>query len=205
MATKYTAGIIDGTTKDFKEYAKLCMRAFSVTMHMRDEPLNKAYEEANPSSYHIKKLEKLRAEKKELAKIDDKVLLNKTKKELELEYSNNIKRIEELKNTNDRLRLFLKKAKEYESPTPKHNVIKDFMISQLEQTLDLDVDYSFYEESNIKIKARINNLNASVVRLEKLRDIEKNISYHLKSNKQEEERCEKSNLWVLNFMESLKD
>ena len=35
MPTGYTAGIIDGTTKDFKEYAKHCERAFMI--HLREE------------------------------------------------------------------------------------------------------------------------------------------------------------------------
>lgn len=203
MPTGYTVGIIDGTTKDFKDYAKSCMRAFGATMHMRDDNSSAEYREAKPSKYHIEKLEKLREQKRGLAKTDDTTILEKTRKELEIDYKDNLKRIEEIKSTKVKLENFLKEAKAYEEPTTEHKGIKSFMIEQLESTLNFDGDYSFYEELNLKIKAQLNNLNATVIRLEKLRDIEKDIAYHLKSNRQETERCEKANLWVTNFLYSL--
>lgn len=46
MPTGYTAGIIDGKIKDFKEFAKLCSRAFIV--HLRDEPINSEYKKREP-------------------------------------------------------------------------------------------------------------------------------------------------------------
>ena len=203
MPTGYTAGIIDGTTKDFKDYAKLCMRAFGATMHMRDDSFSEKYREAKPSKYHIEKLEALREQKRELAKTDDATLLEKTRKKLEIDYKDNLKRIEKTKNIKIKLERFLQEAISYEEPTTEHEEIKSFMIEQLKSTLAFDADYSFYEKSNLQIKAKLNNLNATVIRLEKLRDIEKDITYHLKSNKQEIERCEKANLWVLNFLHSL--
>ena len=44
MPTGYTAGIIDGKTETFQDFAKQCMRAFGVTIHMRDENMDKGYE-----------------------------------------------------------------------------------------------------------------------------------------------------------------
>jgi len=45
MPTGYTQGILDGTTKDFKEFAKHCMKAFGACVHMRDDDMKKEYEE----------------------------------------------------------------------------------------------------------------------------------------------------------------
>ena len=57
MPTGYTAGIIDGKTETFQEFAKQCMRAFGATIHMRDENMDKEYEPRTPSDYHTKALE----------------------------------------------------------------------------------------------------------------------------------------------------
>lgn len=43
MATGYTCGIVDGTTKTFKEFAFKCIRAFGAAAHMRDEPISKPF------------------------------------------------------------------------------------------------------------------------------------------------------------------
>lgn len=197
MANGYTVGIIDGTIKTFNDYAKLCMKAFGATIQ--------EYRKAEPSKYHIEKLEELREQKRKLSETNDKALLDGVKKELEADYEDNLKKIEEIKDAKTRLKDFLQKAKDYEAPTRDHEGIKSFMIEQLKITLDYDGDYSFYEDSNLKIKAKLNNLNATVVRLEKLNDIEENIAYHLKSYNKEVERCERANLWVTNFLHSLEE
>ena len=44
MPTGYTAGIIDGKTETFQEFAKQCMRNFGACIHMRDENMGKEYE-----------------------------------------------------------------------------------------------------------------------------------------------------------------
>ena len=120
MTTGYTAGIIDGTTKDFKDYAKSCMRAFGATMHMRDDSSSEKYREAKPSKYHIEKLENLREQKRELSKTDDTTLLDKTRKELELDYEGNLKRVKDTKNTKVKLENFLQEACCFEPPTTEH-------------------------------------------------------------------------------------
>ena len=54
MPTGYTAGILDGTVKDFNEFAKKCSRAFMI--HLRDEPFDSEYKKREPSDYHSKNL-----------------------------------------------------------------------------------------------------------------------------------------------------
>lgn len=53
MPTGYTADLVDGKINTVEEYAKLCMRAFGATLHMRDEPLDKQYTTSEPSTYHL--------------------------------------------------------------------------------------------------------------------------------------------------------
>ena len=53
MPTGYTGYIVDGDITEFKDFAKLCMRACGATIHMRDEPTDKEYEPRTPSDYHL--------------------------------------------------------------------------------------------------------------------------------------------------------
>ena len=69
MPTGYTAGILDGTTKDFKQFAKHCSRAFIV--HLRDEPIDSEYKKREVSDYHIKEIEKAKAELKQADSLSD--------------------------------------------------------------------------------------------------------------------------------------
>ncbi len=57
MPTGYTAGIIDGTTTTFQQFAKQCIRNFGATIHMRDEPSDVEYIERIPSDFHTKAIE----------------------------------------------------------------------------------------------------------------------------------------------------
>jgi hypothetical protein len=49
MPTGYTEPILKGEIDNFKNFAKICMRNFGATMHMRDKSYDKEYEERNPS------------------------------------------------------------------------------------------------------------------------------------------------------------
>jgi len=57
MPTGYTAGIINGETETFQDFAKDCMRAFGATMHMRDDDMDKDYVPRTPSDYHTKQIQ----------------------------------------------------------------------------------------------------------------------------------------------------
>jgi hypothetical protein len=82
MPTGYTSGIIDGKITTFQQFAKLCMRAFGATIHMRDESMDAEYTPDKPSEYYPKEIAKT---KKLLAAIEsasDKKLIADYKKEL---------------------------------------------------------------------------------------------------------------------------
>lgn len=203
MPTGYTAGIISGETKTFQDFAKQCMRAFGATIHMRDENMDKEYEPRTPSDYHTKELEKL---KKRLEIVntysdDNLIELKKTELEKDLEYHN--KRIHEIKESKLKLETFLESSVKYNAPTPEHQGIKDFMIDQIKKTIDFDCSTKYHDEKVFKISTQLSDLNANVIRFEMIKNIQKDIDYHVKEQNAEVKRCAEYNQWVEAFLSSL--
>ena len=204
MPTGYTAGIIDGTTEKFQDFAKLCIRAFGATVHMRDEPFDKCYEPRTPSDYHLKALNDAKEKLKKAESFTDKELIKMRKKELEKSRDYHIKRIAETKVISNKLESFLKEAKGFVVPTSEHEAFKKFMVEQLESTIKHDGDSTYHEKLLPEIEEELKNINASVVRFSLIEDANRDIAYHLKEYKAELNRCAESNAWVESLFSSLK-
>ena len=109
MPTGYTAGILDGTTKDFAEYAKHCSRAF--VLHMRDEPFDSDYKESEPSDYHANAIKEAKKELKKAKLLTDEKLIKLKKKELADSKKYHLKSKANDEANKIKLELFLYKAK----------------------------------------------------------------------------------------------
>lgn len=203
MPTGYTAGIVDGKTEKFQDFAKLCMRAFGATIHMRDESMAKEYEPRIPSSYHAEALKQGKEELKKAKAFTDEKLIDIRTKELKERKKYCIKKIKETKKTKDKLEQILIKAKEFKPPTPDHEEIKKFMIEQLETTIDYDGNTSYYDKELQGIKESLKNIDANQIRISLIEDAKRDVAYHLKENTEEIKRCKDSNTWAEIFLKSL--
>ena len=106
MPTGYTAGILDGTIKDFPTFAKQCMRAFGATIHMREEPASKEYEPRVPSDYHKQQLGYAMKDLEKLGKMSDIELLDdegRRLKECEREHIKGIAKVTQQKKKLDNM------------------------------------------------------------------------------------------------------
>lgn len=200
MPTGYTAGIIDGTTETFQDFAKQCMRAFGATIHMRDESMDKEYEPRTPSDYHTKALEKANEKLKQAEKLTDSEIIESRKANIAKNKAYYLKRIEETKKAKERLDLFLAKAKAFNPPTKDHEGIAKFMIEQIETTIDHDGSTKYYDEELAKIDAQLSNINADKIRAEMIADAKRDIEYHTKEHNAELKRCNDSNKWVSDLL-----
>lgn len=203
MPTGYTAGIIDGKIKTFSEFAKLCMRAFGATIHMRDDSFDAKYTPRTPSTYHQEELSEAQARLKSIQELSDTdIVLNQKIKLLESkEYHD--KKIAEIKDILKKLNEFYRDAEQYQPPSGDHTGIKEFMIQQLSETIKFDGSTSYHEECIAEIDGKLKNLTASVIRKELIQSANKDILYHKKELAADVERCEKSNKWVEDFLKSL--
>jgi hypothetical protein len=204
MPTGYTAGILDGTITDFKGFAKTCMRAFGATIHMRDEGLDKEYEPREPSEYH---LERINEYKEELKKAQNTTPEEFEKKE-RIEIKNEIQRVEEQlvkkKESFQKLQNMLEQADSWNPPTEEHSNFKSFMIEQLESTIRFDADLEYYEQKKEEAFHRLGEvLDGEQIKKRAIDLLKERILYQEKSYKEELDRCEKSNKWVEDLIQSI--
>lgn len=203
MPTGYTAGIIDGTIKDFKSFGLLCARNFGATMHMRDEDFEAEYKPTEPSDYHPKKIadaEALLANCKSAS--DEDLIADETKSLTEsLEYYNK-SRIEAIVN-DMKLRSMLIDAQTFVPPTRDHEGIKKFMIQQLESTIDFDCRTDYMDKKFLEIELKLSNLNATTIRSERIAQAHKDLAYHTENYNKEVVRCATANQWVIDLENSL--
>jgi len=201
MPTGYTAGILDGTTKDFNQFAKHCSRAF--IMHLRDEPMDSEYKKREVSDYHIKAIEKAKEELKQADSLLDEELIIKEKNRLIDSKKYYLDREVKIKTDKIKLESFLKKAKAYIPPTDKHQGIADFMIEQIKKTIDVDCSGTYHVTTLQEIYLEIKNINAKDIRSKIRAQADKDIAYHTKEHEADIKRCDEHNQWYEDFINNL--
>jgi len=204
MPTGYTAGILDGTTTSFPQFAKLCMRAFGATIHLRDESLDHEYEPRTPSDYHQKEIAKAKQLLIDAEKLTDDEIVDTRKKQLEDSKKYHLEAIEKAKKSTIQMNKILSDVRKWQPPTPDHTGIKDFMIEQIEKTIDFDCKTKYHDEKLIEIKTELSSLNANSIREQMIEKANKDLAYHNLEYSKDVERCEQSNKWVSDLLGSLK-
>lgn len=99
---------------------------------------------------------------------------------------------------------FLEKAKAYVPPTENHQGIADFMIEQLEKTINFDCNSTYHIDKLKTIDSKIENVKANILRAELKAKATKDIAYHTKEHEADVKRCEEHNKWYEDFIENLK-
>ena len=201
MSTGYTAGILDGTTKDFNDFAKLCSRAFMV--HLRDEPMNSEYKKREVSNYRLKKIENAKNQLKEVDNLTDEELIVKEKNRLIESKKYHLYRNKEKVLDKIKINSFLEKAKSYVPPTENHQGIANFMIEQLEKTIEFDCDSAYHIAKLKTIDSEIANVKASIIRDEMKAKAIKDIACYIKEYEDDVKRCEDHNQWYEDFIKNL--
>jgi len=203
MPTGYTAGIINGTTETFQDFAKQCMRAFGACIHMRDENANIEYEPRIPSDYHLKGLEEAKENLKIAETFTDADLIEMRIKELKESKKHHLESIAKTKAARVKLEEFLAKAIRFKAPTPEHEGLRRFMIEQIQSTIDFDGKTDFHDKALPEIEIELKNIDANQIRFTLIADANKDIAYHLKGHKEELKRCADSNEWVRTLLAAL--
>jgi hypothetical protein len=203
MTTGYTAGIIDGTTKTFQDFAKQCVRAFGAAIHMKEDDMKEEYKPRTPDDYYTKALQKSKEDLERAENLTDGELVEMRKTELEKTRAHYVKTIAERKVAVKRIKEFLVKAEEFEPPTEEHVGIKEFMIEQLNTTLDFDGNFEFSEQELTKTEMELQNIDANAVRFGLIEDAKRSIEYNLKKHQENIKSCADSNKWVERFLEAI--
>ena len=201
MPTGYTAGILDGTTKDFKEYAKHCERAF--TIHLRDEPFDSEYKPRTPSDYHTKAITKAKETLKEIEILEDTTIIERERLRLLDSLKYHKEGIEKDKQTKSKLDKFLLEAKAFKAPTETHKGIAEFMVTQIEETIKFDCNNSYHKDELENVEKQLLSIDADNVRWDLKTQATKDFAYHTKEHGAELKRCRESNKWHEDFINAL--
>lgn len=169
MANKYTRRILQGEITTFKEYAELCFAYFVIKESLNSEKDN------NHHTNQIEMAKKL-LNAADLRSDEELVAIQKFK--LEESKRAYIKIIEKKKALRITLDKFLTDAKAWQPPTADHQEIKDFMIQQLEITINHNCDLRHYLSMLKWIENELPTINAQTIRDEKIKEYNELIAYH---------------------------
>lgn len=201
MPTVYTSGILNGKTKDFKEFAEHCTRSFMI--QRRDEPFNSEFKPIELSTFYSDQIVYSKRMLDELDIMSDEELIKKESHVYENRLNVLRQSLEEMKLNKIKLDMFLYEAEQYIPPTEKHKGIAKFMIEQLTSTIDCDCDITYVEGEIARVLESIKNINADAIRAEIKLMCLNDIEQYTKGHEEEVKRVNVANKWYEDFMNSL--
>lgn len=197
MPTGYTANIENDIT--FEEYALHCARAFGACMHQRDSSQSENPKLVPISSYHVDKLIELDAElgsiktmNREQREAYGEELKNECISSLQTQFNEAVL----LRNKYEAM---LVKVNAWSPPTSDHIELKQFMINQINESMQYDCRTDYY----IDVITKKSELNPTEFVDNKISELSRSIEYHVNESQNEQARTYKSNKWITELYDSL--
>lgn len=193
MTTSYTAPVQDGKITTLAEYALNCARAFAIDM--RDEPNGPLKDPAPPNTdYYDEQVTEAMAE---LVRLEsDEYAANVMQREkMELEAAD-AKYAAHKAQTRERYEAMLALVFEWQPPTPEHQGLRDFMESQLRESIKFDCpdgDWSLPKPPS----------TLPAWRLERIAKLHKDIQYATEQTKKAHARYAHNLEWARALRQSL--
>lgn len=194
MPTGYTSKIYEGKTKvTLQDFTLGCARAFGALVTMRDDAADaKIPTEFKPSPFYR---DKIASEKKCLAttlKWTDK----DARREATASYKKEVAAYREIRREHrtlaSRYKAMLAEVRKWQPPTPGHDGLKKFMISQLEDSLQHDC---YAPTTPVPTPW-------SVFRDNEILRMQKSIAYYSDEHNKEVDRCRERTIWVRSLLDS---
>ena len=199
MPSGYTSDIADGKDVSFNDFALNCARAFGACIEQRDDNANdkpKLIERNNQDNYHLENLEKVKMWKSPTKEEFDDYVTKQS-----AYYNEQIDKRNKLKISYQQM---LDKANAWNPPTKGHTGLKQFMISQLTESMEFDCSNDYYKRELIDVQHLTYEKYVNDMRDSNKRDIE----YHtneLKKLKKDNERVDTRNAWISALYKSLEN
>jgi hypothetical protein len=194
--------IQEGAT--FEEFALQTARAFGALVHLRDESkvtIEKILEPPKRCTYHEDALEKSKKELEEFLAMDIAVLQDEWDTEKKQRIESDERGIRKAIELEQKYRAMLAKVRQYVPPTDEHVGHRDFMIDQLESSIDFDCKTDYYERSIEKTKnERFHDWYEA-----KKESIKRSIDHHTKSIQEDDDRDDSRYEWVCQLAKAVQD
>lgn len=196
MPTGYTADIKDGIT--FRTFAMNCARAFGACVTLRDEPGGgeQIPERFEASSYHAQQVEKARDELATLHALTPAQREQQAAKAWDDDETRRLMRLEDIRAQRKAYEAMLAQVNAWAPPTAEHDGLKEFMRSQIAQSIDFDCNEGYYSTPTTR-------LSGDEWAAKRLADIQRDIAYHQKNHTEEVQRTDSRTAWVKALRASL--
>ena len=197
MLTGYTSSVSDGKVKDFPVFALRCARQFGALFEMRDDPIDAPIpEKFEVSDYHVKAAEEAKVRLKEVSAWTNTETLRQA-------YAARRQRREQIAAWNREKdivkRRYLDMLGEvimWVPPSEEHKGLKDSMTEQLTKSIRFDCGHT--ADDTVR-----GALSGKAFKVQKMKEADADIRYHLGEHRKEVERVNERNEWVRQLRESL--
>lgn len=203
MPSGYTAVIGERADITFPEFTKECARAFGAFVMERDNPTTGEIKFEKLDDHYIKNVDEA-----------NQAIADHQRKTVEDFYSEwMIGKYAQIDGYRDIIREKIELATRYKAmlrqvdrwipPTIDHQGLKDFMIRQLNESIDWDCDTSYYDEYIKAAQEELNIYTHKQVFNEQLKELEESLTYYKKLLREETDRVNSRNEWKRQLIESL--
>ncbi len=196
MPSVYTELIQEGCS--FNEFVMKCARAMGACVMMRDDPVSTPIPERfAPTDYYAMKLDESKKELSRLKEMSQEEAEDEAKNQFQTELKHLEERMEKNRQIYNKYNVMLQKIDRWIPPTEDHLGLKDFMKSQVKESMDFDCDARYY--TNIVVE----NLTGESWRSKNINKLLGEIDYYYIENQKELTRVEARNVWVKQLRNSI--
>lgn len=198
MPTGYTADIAKGIT--FEQFAMRCARAMGACVSMRDEPMDASIpEQFEPNDYHARKLEEANVELTTLRAMTDEEADAAAAEAFAVDKHEQEKGIADAFDLRSKYESMLEHVRAWLPPTPDHERFKQFMLDQLNDSIQYDCDNSYYLNNPPK------QITGEQWRSKQIEGALYDIDYHMQEYTKEVRRTDDRNRWIAALRKSLSE
>lgn len=199
MPTGYTYKVASGEITDFADFAKTCARAFGAAIHQRDDeadaPLKLTIER---SGYYPRRLAEKREELTRWQTMPAEQVYRAREEKYQADLAYYRERLAEVERNIRRYRDMQEKVRLWQPPTPEHTGIKDFMLDQL--NVSIQGEYAPDPPRTDVLAVPIEKYRAS-----QIEQIKGEIAYHEEAIIKDEQGCAKSEAWLRALVASVEE
>jgi hypothetical protein len=145
MPTGYTSALYEGQEQSFAEFAMNCARAFGPLVELRDAPDAQIPERFEPSNYARGSFEEARARYAELFHRSRSEWVEVQNADLAQHNAMVRDARRQARERRSRYQGMLHQVRQWQPPTEEHVALRDFMVEQLERSIDVDCSTTFLD------------------------------------------------------------
>ena len=198
MPTGYTHKVQETDDLPFDEFLWDCARAFGALIHMRDDSMGAQIKLPEESDWHKNSLKEATSKLEKLQKMTLAQAKAERDRERERAQKNAKESLAEKLQSRKRYERMIKLVEAWSPPTSEHKGLKEFMLSQLNDSVKFDCNNDYYEDLLKKKMVSPKEWLAAAIA-----DAKYSIDYHSKKAREEHEDTLKRIEWIMQLQHSV--